>query len=502
MSAIIPRWEWRTFGQRFGPAEAAFAAMTSTGVQESDEQYLISEDGDTVKVRGGLMDVKRLREVDAHGLQRWEPVLKAEFPISMSDVATVFEALNVTPPALERDSYTLDQFLEEVIGTAGPVRPVNVHKRRVRYAVNGCTSEVTDVVIDGRDVRTIAIESPDAAAVVEAVRQVGLEGFVNTSYPKGLAAVLDGRPPRYAVIDVGTNSVKFHVAERDGSKAWHRVVDRAVVTRLGEGLVDGGDIGDEPRDRTATAIAGMVDEAMDLDVVAIAAVGTAGLRAAGNSLKVIDAFRTRAGVTVTTITGEEEGRLAYLAAIQRNGHPEGSVAVLDTGGGSSQFTFGSDTRVDERFSLPVGAVRYTERFGLAGAVKADVLSEARAAIDADLARIDGRPAPDRLIAMGGVVTNLAAIKLGLATYDPDIVNKSVLDRAGIDEQIELFRGQDADSRRTIVGMQPARADVILAGACIVRAVMDKLGQDALTVCDRGLRHGLLDERFGAASGVE
>ncbi len=502
MSVIQPRWEWRTFGRRFGAAENAFAAMTSTGIQDSDELYLISVDGDTVKIRDGLLDIKRLREVDADGLQRWEPVLKADFPISTSDVASVFEALRAPLPALERESYTLDQFLEEVIGDDGPVRRVPVHKHRVRYTVNGCTSEVTDATVDGRPVRTIAIESPDATAVLDAVRQVGLEGFVNTSYPKGVAAVLDGRQPRHAVIDVGTNSVKFHVGERDASNVWRRIVDRAVVTRLGEGLVQGGGIGAGPRDRTATAIADMVREALDLDVVAIVAVGTAGLRAAANSSEVINAFRERAGITVTTITGEEEGRLAYLAAIQRNGHPEGSVAVFDTGGGSSQFTFGFDTRVDERFSLPVGAVRYTERFGLGSAVTADVLAEARAAIDADLARIDGRPPPDRLIAMGGVVTNLAAIKLGLATYDPDVVNNSTLDRAEIDRQIEIFRGLDADARRTIVGMQPARADVILAGACIVRAVMDKLGQDELTVCDRGLRHGLLDERFGAASGVE
>ena len=95
MSAILPRWEWRTFGRRFGAAENAFAAMTSTGVQESDELYLISADGDTVKVRDGLMDIKRLREVDADGLQRWEPVLKADFPISTIDVASVFEALTL-----------------------------------------------------------------------------------------------------------------------------------------------------------------------------------------------------------------------------------------------------------------------------------------------------------------------------------------------------------------------------------------------------------------------
>ena len=72
----------------------------------------------------------------------------------------------------------------------------------------------------------------------------------------------------------------------------------------------------------------------------------------------------------------------------------------------------------------------------------------------------------------------------------------MLDRAEIDRQIELYRTRDADERRAIVGLQPQRAEVILAGACIVRTVLDKLGQDSLTVSDRGLRHGVLAERFG------
>jgi exopolyphosphatase/guanosine-5'-triphosphate,3'-diphosphate pyrophosphatase len=98
--------------------------------------------------------------------------------------------------------------------------------------------------------------------------------------------------------------------------------------------------------------------------------------------------------------------------------------------------------------------------------------------------------------MGGAVTNITAVKHGLVTYDPDRVQGTVLDRAEIDRQIELYRSKDAEGRRGIVGLQPKRAEVILAGACIVRTVMDKLRQDSLTVSDRGLRHGLLVERFG------
>jgi exopolyphosphatase/guanosine-5'-triphosphate,3'-diphosphate pyrophosphatase len=98
--------------------------------------------------------------------------------------------------------------------------------------------------------------------------------------------------------------------------------------------------------------------------------------------------------------------------------------------------------------------------------------------------------------MGGAVTNITAVRHGLAVYDPDVVQGTVLDRAEIDRQIEMYRSRDVAARREIVGLQPKRADVILAGACIVRSIMDKLGQEHLKVSDRGLRHGLLVDRFG------
>jgi exopolyphosphatase/guanosine-5'-triphosphate,3'-diphosphate pyrophosphatase len=104
--------------------------------------------------------------------------------------------------------------------------------------------------------------------------------------------------------------------------------------------------------------------------------------------------------------------------------------------------------------------------------------------------------PDALVGLGGAVTNLAAVKHGLDSYDPDVVQGTVLDRVELDWQIELYRSLGASDRRRIVGLQPKRADVILAGACIVRTVLEKLRCESLTVSDRGLRHGLLVERFG------
>jgi exopolyphosphatase/guanosine-5'-triphosphate,3'-diphosphate pyrophosphatase len=197
------------------------------------------------------------------------------------------------------------------------------------------------------------------------------------------------------------------------------------------------------------------------------------------------------------ISGEEESRLAYLGVQSGLDLGKGSIVVFDTGGGSSQFTFGRGTDVDERFSVDVGAVRYTDRFGLGDTVTPDVLAKALATISADLSKIGGRPKPDALVGMGGAVTNMAAVKHGLATYDPKVIQGSTLLRTEIDRQVELYRSKNAEARRAIVGLQPKRADVILAGACIVRTIMEKLGQDRFTVSDRGLRHGVLIERFGA-----
>ena len=172
-------------GLDFGPGEPAFAALTPERVQESDEIYLVGREGDTVKVRDALMDIKVLREVDENGLEQWTPVMKAEFPVPATDVPRVFEALREPTPGLARAEYTLDQFLDELIGPTDGVTAVHVHKRRVRYTIGGCTSEVTNVIADGRQTRTIAIEGEDAAAVIAAVRGAGLGDLSTRRTPPG-----------------------------------------------------------------------------------------------------------------------------------------------------------------------------------------------------------------------------------------------------------------------------------------------------------------------------
>ena len=491
---IVPRWEWRIFGESFGPAERVFDSLEPESVMESDELYVLSRASDaSVKVREALMDVKRRLAVDDEGLEQWAPVLKSPFPLRAEDLRFVLDTLGVPAPPLERDAYPRDEIAAELAGLG--LLAIDVHKRRERYTIGGCMAERTEMRIATGSTRTIAVESEDPERVSAVVRELGLSGRRVTCVARGLKALAGFRGRRLAVIDVGTNSVKFHVAEQDAAGGFRRIHDRAEVTRLGEGLERTGRLGAAPIERTVDAIAAMAAEASREGAEAIVAVGTAGLRIAPNAAELVDAVRDRAGIEVEVISAEEEARVAYLAAVAGVGLDGGAAVVFDTGGGSSQFTFGEG----ERFSVNVGAVSITEHYGLDGAVSGDTVADALRGIAADLARLEGRPVPAAIVGMGGAVTNLAAVKHGLETYDPDVVQGTLLERGEIDRQIELYRTHGAEQRREIVGLQPARAEVILAGACIVRTVLDLLGRDALTVSDRGLRHGVLIDRFGPST---
>jgi exopolyphosphatase/guanosine-5'-triphosphate,3'-diphosphate pyrophosphatase len=496
---IVPRWEWRTFGDHLGPADDLLSAREPELVEESDELYLLSEDSDaSVKVRNGLMDVKQLEAVNADGLEQWRPTLKKACPLDAQDVSTVLTALGAAPDGIDSESYPLDELLNELVKPNPSLTAVEVHKRRAHYHVDGCMAEVTELSVGGRSARSVAVEDEDPELVSAVLRELSLADLPNVCAARGLKTLVGFDPVRFAVIDVGTNSVKLLVGERRAGDAWRTIVDRAEVTRLGEGLRESGTLQPEPVRRTAEAIVGMVGEARRAGAAEIAAVATAGMRIASNSEELFDAVQKRSGVGIEVISGEEEARLSYRAATSELEVGVGTLAVFDTGGGSTEFTFGRAGRVEERFSVDVGAARYTERFGLDGVVSEELVRTACDAMSADLERLGGRSRPDVLIGMGGALTNLASVQHGLETYDSDVIHGTILDRAEIERQVTLYSTRTADERREIVGLQPGRAEVILAGACIVRTVLDRLLCDELTVSDRGLRHGLILERFSAA----
>jgi exopolyphosphatase/guanosine-5'-triphosphate,3'-diphosphate pyrophosphatase len=185
MSEIIPRWEWRSFGSHFGDAEARLKALGTGKLQHSDEIYLLSSVSDAnVKIRDGLMDIKQLEQTDTHGFEKWRPVLKEAFPLSAAIIEAAFVALGVVSPP-ESAPIMLDQLLAKVTSDSR-LRTLEVHKARTRCHLEGCMAELTEVVANGKTIRTIAVESENPAYIAAALRALALEGVENVSYPRGL----------------------------------------------------------------------------------------------------------------------------------------------------------------------------------------------------------------------------------------------------------------------------------------------------------------------------
>lgn len=295
-----------------------------------------------------------------------------------------------------------------------------------------------------------------------------------------------------AIIDIGTNSIKYHLAEKSGD-AIKVLKDTNNIARLGEGLKETGLIMADALERNAVAVAEFAAEARKNGAVEVVAVGTMALRTAQNAAVFVERIKDLAKIDLKIIPGDEEARLSYIAVMSGIDVGNRNLVTFDTGGGSTEFVYGKGETMLKKFSVNLGAVRITEQFFKDDPVAAGSVEAAEVLIRKDLVAggVDGKT--DFLVGMGGTITSIASVKHKMVEYDPDIVQGSILTLGDIVAQIEDYAGKTLEERRTIVGLQPKRADVILAGACIVRVIMNLLGVDALTVSDRGLRHGLMYE---------
>jgi exopolyphosphatase/guanosine-5'-triphosphate,3'-diphosphate pyrophosphatase len=300
-----------------------------------------------------------------------------------------------------------------------------------------------------------------------------------------------------AVIDVGTNSIKFHVARKRPDGSLEPVLDKNDIARLGEGLRETGKIAPEPLERNASSVAAFVAEARALGVPAPEIVGTMALRTASNASDFAARVKELTGLDLRVISGEEEARLSYLAVLSGLPVGKGELVTFDTGGGSTEFVYGKGAEMLRKFSVPLGAVRITEEFFGDDPVREGAVEKAFREIRRSLEEGGVTGSPDVLVGMGGTVTSLASVKHGMEVYDPDVVQGSELTLEEIREMISRFASMTLEERRGIVGLQPKRADVILAGTCIVCALLEIFKASSFTVSDRGLRHGLAYELFSS-----
>ena len=187
MEKIIPRWEWRTFTNDLGNTEVNIRKHAEGKTRESDEVYILSEVSmDNTKVRDNLMDIKTLQQVNEDRLEQWLPIMKGTFPLPVSEIEKVFKCFKVALPKFERTEYTFDQYLKEVIAPSKLLKAVNVHKKRTGFTINNTIVEIAEVTVDGKVIKTAAVEMEDPALVIKTVRELGLDTFPNINYLRGL----------------------------------------------------------------------------------------------------------------------------------------------------------------------------------------------------------------------------------------------------------------------------------------------------------------------------
>jgi exopolyphosphatase / guanosine-5'-triphosphate,3'-diphosphate pyrophosphatase len=345
--------------------------------------------------------------------------------------------------------------------------------------------------------------------------------------------------PRYAVLDVGTNSVILLVCYVQPEKGIFEVIlDTTEVTRLGEGVQETGRIQPAGIERTCAAIGRFLADAEYLGAQRVVAVGTSVLRKASNSSDFIDRVKSEFGLDIEVISGDAEARYSYLAVqtdARFRAFSDAPLILIDIGGGSTELIFG---RAEVTYlSIPWGAVYLTDRFIQNDPPTDDEMNTLRAFI-ADTLSSHIRPPTDAqavpsqyfgeqdfrslwqtgqtgatalrlrksppffekiprvLVGIGGTIVNLASVKRGLARFELDVIHGETLTQQEIAEQLERFRGVNLQGRMQIPGLEPKRADVIIAGATILWGVLEYLGFEKVHVSTRGVRYGVMVDAFG------
>jgi exopolyphosphatase/guanosine-5'-triphosphate,3'-diphosphate pyrophosphatase len=302
--------------------------------------------------------------------------------------------------------------------------------------------------------------------------------------------VSGGTASRVAAIDCGTNSIRLLVAEIHNGRLTD-VLRRMEIVRLGQGVDRTGRLAPEAIERTRVALASYVGDIGRLGATRLRMVATSASRDAGNAADFRAMVLATLGAPPEVISGAEEARLSFTGAVRGLALP-GPYLVVDIGGGSTEFVRGSST-VDCSISVDIGCVRMTERHlhddpptrAQIAAAEADIA----AAVHNALSTV-GNDATGTLVGLAGSVTTVAAIALGLPAYDPVRIHHArIVYPAVARVTAELLAARRA-ARLALPVMHPGRADVIGAGALILRVVMEQAGYDSVVASEHDILDGI------------
>jgi exopolyphosphatase/guanosine-5'-triphosphate,3'-diphosphate pyrophosphatase len=300
-----------------------------------------------------------------------------------------------------------------------------------------------------------------------------------------------------AAIDCGTNSTRLLVAEVDGAGAPPRPIERLMtITRLGAGVDGSGRLDADAIGRTATVLE-RYRAVMDTShVERVRMTATSAARDAANRDEFFAAAESAVGVTPELLSGDEEGRLSFAGATAELDPARGPFLVVDIGGGSTEFIAGEGGGVEPWgvVSVDMGCVRITEKFLRHDPPRADELSQAISVVTAYVEDVQRElPAVNdaaTFVGLAGTVTTVAAVEIGLATYDRDRIHHFELTRAAVEDVFRTLATERRADRIHNPGLEEARADVIVGGTAVLVAIMRRLEFDRCLVSEADILDGL------------
>ena len=295
--------------------------------------------------------------------------------------------------------------------------------------------------------------------------------------------------PNYAAIDCGTNSVRLLIG--DGTTSLERLMR---ITRLGKGVDATGRLDPEAIERTL-AVFREYRQVMDrYELSGVRATATSAARDASNREEFFGPAAEILGVVPELLSGTEEARLSFLGATAELEAGGGPFLVVDIGGGSTEFAYGS-AEFEAGMSIDVGCVRMTERF-----LHSDPPDPAELAACLSVLELhwdDVRAAMPQvanaatLVGLAGTVVNVAAVEIGVAAYDRNATHHFRLSKDAVEDVFRTLATESLEDRRFNPGLEPERADVIVGGCCVLVSIMRTFGFSECLVSEADILDGLI-----------
>ena len=303
--------------------------------------------------------------------------------------------------------------------------------------------------------------------------------------------MVEEQPMRVAAIDCGTNSIRLLIADIDGNNFREIVRDMEIV-RLGQGVDETGQFHPDAIARTLAAVDKFAAEIAKRGVEKIRFCATSATRDATNRHLFVDGVRERLSIELEVISGDEEAALSFAGAIKDLDPSNGPFLVVDIGGGSTEFVFGTST-VEAARSVNIGCVRMTERHFASDPATAQQIELARTDIQAAIAQaaaVVPITKANTLVAVAGTATTVAAAALDLPKYDRYAIHLSRISAQQTHDAATMFAISTREQRLALGYMHPGRVDVIAAGSLVLSEIMKATGASEFVASESDILDGM------------